>query len=84
MNTNILKKCLDELNKDNPRKDYVIGMLETLVDTQNQIPQFTPNSNRIDMSGIIPDMSQFPVIDGVAQEQDQLAKIYGGGPIGNI
>lgn len=33
MNTAILKKCLDELNKENPRKDYVIGMLETLIET---------------------------------------------------
>lgn len=32
MHTKILEKCLDELRKDDPRKDYVIGMLETLVD----------------------------------------------------
>ena len=30
MNNNIIKKCLDELQKENFRKDYVIGMLETL------------------------------------------------------
>lgn len=30
MNTNIIKKCLTELQKENFRKDYVIGMLETL------------------------------------------------------
>lgn len=30
MNNSIIKKCLDELQKDTFRKDYVIGMLETL------------------------------------------------------
>jgi len=35
MNTsNIIKKCLDELAKENFRKDYVLGMLETLYETQ--------------------------------------------------
>lgn len=32
---NIIKKCIDELNKEEFRKDYVIGMLETLYDIQN-------------------------------------------------
>lgn len=32
MNTSILTKCLEELNKENFRKDYVIGMLETLIE----------------------------------------------------
>lgn len=30
MNNTIIKKCLDELQKESFRKDYVIGMLETL------------------------------------------------------
>lgn len=30
----ILQKCLDELNKETFRKDYVIGMLETLIEMQ--------------------------------------------------
>jgi len=30
MNNNIIKKCLEELQKKDFRKDYVIGMLETL------------------------------------------------------
>lgn len=38
MNNSILKKCLDELQKDNPRKDYVIGMLETLIELQAPQP----------------------------------------------
>ena len=34
-NTAILKKCLEELSKDSPRLDYLRGMLETLVEMQN-------------------------------------------------
>lgn len=34
MNTTILQKCLDELNKEDFRKDYVVGMLETLIEMQ--------------------------------------------------
>lgn len=31
-NTGILSKCIEELNKETFRKDYVLGMLETLVE----------------------------------------------------
>ncbi len=31
MQTNILQKCVDELGKENPKLDYVRGMLETLI-----------------------------------------------------
>jgi hypothetical protein len=31
MNTKILQKCLEELDKETPRLDYIRGMLETLV-----------------------------------------------------
>jgi len=31
MNTNILQKCVDELKKDTFSKEYVLGMLETLI-----------------------------------------------------
>jgi len=34
MNTVILKKCVEELNKETPRLDYVRGMLETLIEIQ--------------------------------------------------
>lgn len=41
MNTNILQKCLDELKnplKENIRVDYVIGMLETLIEMNDPLP----------------------------------------------
>jgi len=33
MNRKILQKCIDELNKENPKLDYVRGILETIIDT---------------------------------------------------
>ncbi len=35
MSTHILRKCLEELNSEKPRIDYVSGMLETLIDVQS-------------------------------------------------
>lgn len=42
MSNNIIKKCIDELSKENPRQDYVIGMLETLYDIQS-VKESTPS-----------------------------------------
>lgn len=36
MNTNILKKCLDELAKGTPDISYVRGMIETLLELSEQ------------------------------------------------
>ena len=38
----IIKKCLDELGKEQPRKDYVIGMLETLYAFGHDEPESVP------------------------------------------
>jgi len=49
MSNTILKKCLDELAKDKPRLDYVLGMLESLYEVlgesanSRQIPSAVPN-----------------------------------------
>lgn len=32
MNNTILKKCLEELEKESPRLDYIRGMIETLIE----------------------------------------------------
>ncbi len=36
MNTNILNKCIEELKKDTPDLSYLRGMLETLMEMQNE------------------------------------------------
>lgn len=32
MNTKILQKCVDELKQDKPKIDYVLGMLESVIE----------------------------------------------------
>jgi len=41
---NTLKKALDELNKENPRIDYVRGILEVLIDN-DVAPSYVPPLN---------------------------------------
>ena len=43
MNTSILIKCVDELKKDTPNLQYVLGMLETIIELSgSQMPITTP------------------------------------------
>ena len=46
MNPNIIKKCIEELNKQDFRKDYVLGMLESLYESQGNVTH-TPIINPI-------------------------------------
>lgn len=39
---NILQKCIDELAKENPKLDYIRGMLEVLVEQEPEKPSTTP------------------------------------------
>jgi hypothetical protein len=38
MNTNILQKCINELKNESPKLEYVIGVLETLIDMSPDSP----------------------------------------------
>jgi len=76
MNPSIIQKCLDELQKDDFRKDYVIGLLEALVQlsgTKVAPTSYVPTTS----SG----SSSIPAIEEPA---DSLAARYAGGPIGKL
>lgn len=45
MNTSILQKCLEELNKENPKIEYIKGMLETFIALAGNPPIITPQNN---------------------------------------
>ena len=67
---NILQKCLDELNKENPRHDYVVGMLEVLIDSApasspivTPTPSYVPPPQAEGYKPIIPMMENPPVVD---------------------
>jgi hypothetical protein len=75
MNTNILQKCLDELNKADFRKDYVIGMLETFIEINGS--KITPTIKYAhDIKETIA-----PIIP---EEGSELADAYANGRIGRI
>ena len=52
MNTLILQKCVEELKKENPKIDYILGMLETVIalsgtTTSTYIPPIILPTNEI-------------------------------------
>jgi hypothetical protein len=56
MNKTILKKCIEELSKEDAfRKDYVLGMLETLYETVEPIRPISGTG-----TALIPNFSTFP------------------------
>ena len=74
----ILSKCVEELKKETPRIDYVLGMLETLIDMEKpsvmQNPIFNPTSGQ---TARTPSMSDEEVTN-------DYAKAYTGGPVGTL
>lgn len=62
MNTKILQKCLDELNKEPFKIDKVIGMLETMIEMSEEtklknyplIPQDIPTQTWNPVTSIAP------------------------------
>lgn len=44
MNTNILNKCVEELKKENPKLDYVLGMLETIIEMSQVVTVNNPTN----------------------------------------
>lgn len=52
MNVSALKKCLEELKSDNCRKDYVIGILETLIEMDGGVNKNYIGSSYIGSVGV--------------------------------
>ena len=78
MQNSILEKCVAELKKESPKIDYILGMLETLIQlggaapTPSGLSNLTPHVNVKETPATIPET-----------ESDLLAR-YSGGPFGNI
>lgn len=75
MNTPILKKCIEELQKESFRKDYVLGMLETLVEMQSSIQPIglAPGSMVEHLAVNKVDVGSTPTVP--AQEVDEIARL---------
>lgn len=86
MNNNaILQKCLDELNKKDIRKDYVIGMLETLISLSGEShPAPVINTPVKHVGTRKKDELQTFEVSADDLEAEELAKRYTDGPIGQL
>ncbi len=96
MKTSILQKCLDELNKATCRKDYVIGMLESLIETQDcpvfpavQTMPYIPQSTFPGMPSptyALSNNSGSGLVDLIppSDETTDLANVYTRGPLGKV
>lgn len=91
MHTKILEKCLEELRKEAPRKDYVIGMLETLVEMADGQPAAKTGATT-GVVEVLP-IPDFPVAqttvelraDEILTEEDKAyARKMAGGPVGSL
>ncbi len=91
MKTTILQKCLDELNKVDCRKDYVIGILETLIETESKF-SYSFNSGTVNPDGTFtPKVSKPEQVTvtykdpkSFSSDEEQLPPGYATGPIGRI
>ena len=84
MQTNILKKCLEELNKAEPNISYLKGTLETLIEMSGNNPTVSPPITIIPNE--ITNLSQFPntFCATKVDEVDEVLKKYETGKIGNM
>lgn len=75
MNTKILQKILDELKTEHPRLDYVIGMLETLIEMVGE----SPNGRAADLGparlGSIPSSPKESSDDGAILDAKAKARV---------
>lgn len=85
MNNTILQKCLDELNKKDIRKDYVIGMLETLISMSGESHPTPVISTPVKHGGSRKkDELQTYELSADEIESEELAQRYTNGPIGQL
>lgn len=81
MNTKALQKCVEELKTDKPRIDYVVGILETLIDTAFSVSG-SPTSTY--SPPLAPTISSVPIIrtESISDEEtnETLDKYLGGVP----
>lgn len=89
MQNTILQKCVEELKKENPKLDYVLGMLETVIEMSNSTPSvpyvpsypLTPSyivTTGTSGSGLVGDLSD------EEKSQQEIAAKYVGGQLGQL
>lgn len=75
MNTTILQKCVDELKKETPNLQYVLGRLETLIEMAPVTIQHA----------VVPDVRNITRTENIADESTPIrSPITDLGPIANL
>ena len=84
MQTNILKKCLEELNKAEPNISYLKGTLETLIEMSGNTPTVSNGNIYLPVSNPIPLNNPSYTTTGKVDEVDEVLAKYNHGKIGNL
>lgn len=86
MNTNILRKCIEELNKDKPDLSYIKGMLETIMELSSPTPSYPPIVVPTGTGGLInvPYTVNTTDVKPISKEEENLAAYTGTGRIGKL
>lgn len=88
MNTNILKKCVEELKKESPKIDYVLGMLESVIElsgTNTAYSIATPGYSTITIPGGATGSVGITTGSGLMDLESTTASyVTTPGPIGNL
>lgn len=87
MNTNLLQKCVDELNKETPDISYLKGVLETLIEIEKSNSEkpnsFIPSYPNYFPNGTGTPLPLSPIVTSKTNEDEILEK-YENGSIGTI
>lgn len=76
MNTKILQKCITELKTEKPKIDYVLGMLETLMEMTGKEPEVAPKHTDIAKAVQVPAKVDYE--PGIIVPKDRTTEILNG------
>lgn len=77
MNTNVLSKCVDELKKDTPNIQYVLGMLETII-------EMSGGTRPVDIKSSVVKVPVASVVKADEEEFNEVLDKYVGGKTGQL
>ena len=80
----ILSKCVDELKKETPRIDYVLGMLETLIDMEKPLMTISPSFPHQGQTMLAGNPTAGTTNHVDEEVTNDYAKAYTGGPVGTL
>jgi hypothetical protein len=82
MNPKILQKCVEELKKETFSKEYVLGMLETVIEMSGGLVQIAAPYNGVatTVSGVPPTTTTVPYVE-TEEEMNMSNYLHGAAPL---